>query len=142
MKITKFEQSDFDALENFKSKAWPVADQEHYSENKPKFFREEFTLVAKESERIMGYITVICDSGVAQIEPLMIDPEKKGQGMGSELLLEAEKVAKEIGIHKLWLETGKDWKAKDFYLKNGYSIRVELPNHIGKQTFVLMDKII
>ncbi|MCC7436278.1 GNAT family N-acetyltransferase [Candidatus Nomurabacteria bacterium] len=142
MKITKFEQSDFDKLEVFKSKAWPLADKEHYGENMPKFFNDKFTLVTEEDEKIIGYITVVCDSGVGQIEPLMVDPDKKGQGIGSQLLQEAENLAKDKGIHKLWLETGKDWKAKDFYLKHGYAIRTELSNHIGGHTFVLMDKII
>lgn len=142
MKITKFEQSQSEQLEVFKAKAWPVADIEHYRENPPHFFNESFTLVAEEDENIVGYITVVCDSGVAQIEPLMVDPDKKGQGIGSALLEETEKIAKEKGIHKLWLETDKEWKAKEFYLKHGYTIRAELPNHIGKQTFVLMDKFI
>ncbi|MBP6857676.1 MAG: GNAT family N-acetyltransferase [Candidatus Pacebacteria bacterium] len=142
MKITKFEQSDFNALENLKIKAWSSADKEHYGDNQPNFFKETFTLIAKDDYEVVGYITIICDSGVAQIEPLMVDPDKKGQGIGSVLLQEAEKIAKEKSIHKLWLETGKDWKSKDFYIKHGYIIRVELPNHTGNYDFVLMDKMI
>jgi GNAT superfamily N-acetyltransferase len=142
MKITKFEQSDFNALENLKAKAWSVADKEHYGEVLPNFFKEEFTLIAKEGDEVIGYITIICDSGVAQIEPLMVDPDKKGQGIGSDLLQEAEKIAKEKGIHKIWLETGEDWKAKEFYLKHGYTVRADLPNHTGGYNFVLMDKMI
>ena len=32
MKITKFEQSDFEQLGKMKKKAWSVADREHYDE--------------------------------------------------------------------------------------------------------------
>ena len=142
MKITKLEQSDSEALEALKAKAWSVADKEHYGEILPEFFKEEFTLLAKDGDGIVGYITVICDSGVAQIEPLMIHPDYKGKGIGSALLAEAEKLAKEKGIHKLWLETGEDWKAKEFYLKHGYTVRADLPNHTSGYNFVLMDKMI
>lgn len=142
MEIREITSEQKDTLENFKAKVWPLADQEHYSDKQPHFFNETFTLLAKEEEEIVGYVTVICDSGVAQIEPLMVGTDKKGQGIGTALLQEAEKSAKERGVHKLWLETGKDWKAKEFYLKHGYTIRTELPNHTGDQTFVLMDKII
>lgn len=142
MKIIKFEQSQVEKLEALKAKAWLIADLEHYGEHQPRFSNETFTLLAQEDNQVVGYITIICDSGVAQIEPLMVDPDKKGQGIGSALLQEAEKVAKEKGIHKLWLETGQDWKAKDFYLKHGYTVRADLPNHTGGYNFVLMDKII
>jgi GNAT superfamily N-acetyltransferase len=90
MEIIKLEQPDVSALENLKAKAWSVADKEHYGEILPNFFKEEFTLLAKEGEEVIGYITIICDSGVAQIEPLMVDPDRKGQGIGSLLLQEAE----------------------------------------------------
>ena len=77
---------------------------------------------------------------MAQIEPLMVDP--RGKGIGSALILAAETKAKEIGVHKMWLETGTTWKAKMFYEKCGYTVRIILPNHIAGYEFVLMDKMI
>lgn len=142
MNIKVLEESQKEKLEALKAKAWPVADLEHYGVNQPRFFNETFTLTVEEEGEFVGYITVICDSGVAQIEPLMVDPDKKGQGVGTALLREAEKLAKEKNIHKLWLETGVDWKAKEFYIKHEYNVRAELPNHIGGKTFILMDKFI
>ncbi len=142
MEIIEYTQEYQTQLEKLKSTVWSAADIEHYGDNQPYFFKEEFTLLAKEGDDVVGYITLICDSGVAQIEPLMVDPEKKGQGIGLYLLQEAEKLAKEKGVHKLWLETGEGWKAKEFYLKHGYSIRTELPNHTGEYNFILMDKMI
>jgi len=58
-------------------------DEEHYGVNQPKFFRDTFTLVAKDDEEIIGYVTVIIDSGVAQIEPLMVAIDRKEQGIGN-----------------------------------------------------------
>jgi GNAT superfamily N-acetyltransferase len=142
MKITKFEQKDFDILEKFKSKVWPVADKEHYGDNQPKFFKDQFILVAKTEEFFVEYINVLVDVDVALIETLIVDNQMIGEGIGSALIIAAQERVKDLGVHKVWLETGKDWKAKEFYLKHGYVIRTELPNHIGGQTFLLMDKMI
>jgi GNAT superfamily N-acetyltransferase len=139
--VVELKEEHENDLKVFKASVWPAADQEHYGENKPNFFKEEFTLLAKEEE-IVGYITVIADSGVAQIEPLMVAFDRKGEGIGTALLQAAEEKVKSFGCHKLWLETGTNWKAKEFYLKNGFTIRTILPNHIGNQDFVLMDKMI
>lgn len=142
MEIIEINSLNTSELESFKSQVWPLADKEHYGENQPKFFRSSFTLIAKENNEIVGYISVIIDTGVAQIEPLMVKAELKGKGIGTKLLQAAEKKAKEIGVHKIWLETGSDWLAKGFYEKHGYIVRTTLPSHTGGREFVLMDKMI
>ena len=142
MNIIEFTSNDQESFELLKSSSWPAADAEHYGTNPPQFFEETFTLLAKEDERAMGYIKVTCDSGVAKIDELMIDSDRKGQGIGTELLQAAEEKTKSLDCHKIWLETGSDWKAKDFYLKHGYQVRTVLPNHTGNREFVLMDKMI
>lgn len=142
MEIIEIKSSDIQELELFKSQVWPLADKEHYGENQPNFYRNTFTLVAKENHDIIGYISVIIDTGIAQIEPLMVKTELKGKGVGTKLLKSAEEKSKEIGVHKIWLETGSDWLAKIFYEKHGYSVRVILPNHTGGRDFLLMDKMI
>lgn len=142
MEITELNTSQSSELESFKSLVWPLADQEHYGENQPKFFKHEFTLIAKESDEIIGYISVIIDTGVAQIEPLMVKTDFKGKGTGTSLLKAAEEKARTLGAHKMWLETGSDWLAKNFYQKHGYQVRSILPSHTEGREFVLMDKIL
>ncbi len=142
MNITQLTTQEESNLESFKSLVWPTADKEHYGDNQPKFFKDEFTLIAKENDQIIGYITITIDSGVAHLEPLMIHPEFQGKGIGTELLKAAEEKVKSLGGHKIWLETGLDWKAKNFYEKNGYNVRTILPNHTDNRDFVLMDKMI
>lgn len=140
MHITEITEGQSEALEIFKSQVWPVADREHYGDTQPDFEKKNFTLVAKEGDDIVGYVSIIIDSGVAQIEPLMVHP--RGKGIGSALIQAAEARAKEMGTHKLWLETGSTWDAKKFYEKHGYSVRTILPNHTGGHEFVLMDKMV
>lgn len=145
-----------DALGEFAKKVWLAADKEHYGDTIPDFTRHKFTLVAREhasafknttseissSEDILGYIMVTIDTGVALVQPLMVKTELKGRGIGTQLMQAAEKKAKDLGAHKMCLETGVDWKAKDFYLKNGYAVRAVLPNHYGHYDSVLMDKML
>lgn len=142
MKIIEKTSLESIELESFKSQVWPLADLEHYKDQQPNFYKNEFTLIAKDNDQIVGYISVIIDTGVAQIEPLMVKTELKGQGIGTKLLESAEEKAKELGVRKIWLETGSDWLAKNFYEKHGYKIRTFLPNHTGGHEFVLMDKMI
>ncbi len=142
MEIIEIAKEQDSLLENIKSNAWPPADREHYGENQPEFYKKEFTLAVKESEEIVGYVSVIIDTGVAQIEPLMVKTERKGMGIGTMLIKAAEEKAKSLGAHKVWLETGSDWKSKAFYEKHGYSIRTILPNHTDGREFVLMDKML
>ena len=58
------------------------------------------------------------------------------------LISEAERKAKELGAHKISLETGLTWTAKSFYEKQGYQVRTILPNDVAHQDFVLMDKML
>jgi GNAT superfamily N-acetyltransferase len=142
MEILEISEHQINELDTLKSEAWSAADREHYGDNQPIFFRKEYTLAAKADGQFVGYITIIADSGVGQIEPLMVQPDLKGKGIGIALLKAAEDKAKSLGIHKIWLETGVDWKSKTFYEKHGYQVRAILPNHTGGREFVLMDKML
>ncbi len=134
------ESPNTETLEAFKAKVWPLADREHYHDSMPDFHKTTFTLIAKDADEIVGYTTLLIESGVAQLEPLMVYP--KGKGIGTSLIIAAEKKAKELNVHKIWLETGSTWEAKKFYEKHGYIVRSILPNHTGGYEFVLMDKML
>lgn len=142
MNIIEYTKNDYADLEAFKSLVWPAADREHYGANMPDFSKSEFTLIAKDGDTIVGYGTVSIDAGVAHFEPLMVATDRQGQGIGKALVKAREEKAKSLGAHKAWLETGATWKARAFHEKNGFVVRAILPNHIGHQDFVLMDKML
>lgn len=67
-----------------------------------------------------GLFGDIC-AGWLAIHVLWVDPELRGQGLGSQLLLQAEQQAKTAGAHSVVLDTF-DWQAEDFYLRHGYEV--------------------
>lgn len=58
---------------------------------------------------------------IAELKRIRIDPEKQGQGYGSDLLRDLEKRAVELGFSSLYLETAKARTLTlAFYDKQGY----------------------
>ncbi|EPS52323.1 acetyltransferase [Clostridium botulinum A1 str. CFSAN002368] len=55
------------------------------------------------------------------IDVLWIKEEYRKDGLGTKLLKEVEKIAKEKDCHLIHLDTF-DFQAKDFYIKHGYEI--------------------
>lgn len=55
------------------------------------------------------------------IDALWVKEEYRQTGLGSQLLSEIEKTAKEYGCHIVHLDTF-DFQSKDFYIKQGYDI--------------------
>ena len=73
-----------------------------------------------------GLLGDIC-AGWLNIHVLWVDPELRGRGLGSQLLLEAEQQAKAAGAHSVVLDTF-DWQAEGFYLRHGYEVLGRLPD--------------
>lgn len=55
------------------------------------------------------------------IDVLWVKEEYRKEGLGSKILNEIEKVAKDKGCYLIHLDTF-DFQAKDFYIKHGYDI--------------------
>lgn len=62
-----------------------------------------------------------------QIQLLWVDEEERGNGVGSQLLDEAEKVARERGCLYSLVDTFS-FQALPFYLRKGYEIKMTLDN--------------
>ncbi len=142
MQITELQSNEQNILQSFKDKEYPATDNEHYGDNIPDFTEKEFTLISKESEVITGQIHIVIRYGIAYIDSLLIGTEYRGKGLGKQLVEMAELKAKKDGAHKIWLETGSTWSARGFYEKLGYAVRAILPNDVGHQECVLMDKML
>ena len=68
------------------------------------------------------------------INELCIKTDRQGTGAGTFFLTEIEKAVKEMGIKQIFLLTGRDVPAYNFYKKNGYveeGNTVPLSKYIG-----------
>lgn len=140
--IVKLEDIDVSLLNKFKAEEWPEADREHYGEHNLDFSKNFYTLVArnKVDNKILAYISFFIELGVAQIDSLIVGKNSRRNGLAKKLINEVEVQVKSLGVHKIRLETGVDWKAKFLYEKLGYNTRAVLPNYYANRDFVLMDK--
>ena len=76
--------------------------------------------------------------GWMYVDILWVHENHRYKGIGSKLLLEAEKEAVHRGCHHVHLDT-MSWQAPEFYQKHGYEvigILPDIPN--GNQKYLLM----
>jgi ribosomal protein S18 acetylase RimI-like enzyme len=142
MKIFELDNNTEEELNQFKKKEYPISDKENYGDTHPNFTPIKFTLVAKKNEEIIGFISCVVKAGITYIDCVLVSFDHRRGGIGRRLVSEAENKAKELGSHKIWLETGSNWTAKKLYEKIGYSVRTILPNDTAHQEYVLMDKML
>ena len=98
-----------------------------YSEAyEPKYERVDFCkkLVDRDGRFLAGVIADVYKGESAYVEALFVEEPLRRQGLGTFLLQEAEKLAKENGAPMVLTSAG-DWNV-DFFNKNGYLIRGEL----------------
>ena len=76
--------------------------------------------------------------GWMYIDILWVQADFRRRGIGSKLLVEAEKEAARRGCHHVHLDT-MSWQAPDFYKKHGYEVIGVLPDiPSGNQKYLLM----
>lgn len=70
---------------------------------------------------IAGCVARMYCWNVAYVDTLWVDSKHCGKGLGSQLLTEVERTAKEKGCYLIHLDTF-DFQAKEFYEKHGYKV--------------------
>ena len=75
------------------------------------------------------------------IETLAVDQNCRKQGLGSRLVREAERIARERNCHAAWVDTFS-FQAPEFYTRLGYTPFGTLPNFpTGQQRIFLQKKL-
>ena len=89
--------------------------------------------------RIIGSVRTYVKSGTCYIGKLIVHPDYQGKGIGTKLLLEAEKQVSDVERYELF--TGqKSQMNLHFYGKNGYAV-FHKKKISEKLTLVFMEKI-
>lgn len=89
---------------------------------------EEINLNVKDPEGniIAGILSVFCWTWL-EVDILWVNENYRGQGYGSRLLIEVEKIAKDKGCTFIKLNTFS-FQAPDFYKKYGYKVIAAIDN--------------
>ncbi|HNQ13052.1 MAG TPA: GNAT family N-acetyltransferase [Bacteroidia bacterium] len=78
---------------------------------------------------------------IAEVKRMFVRPEYRKQGMAAAILKELESWAKELGIQKLVLETGrKQIEAIALYTKHDYEICENFEPYIGIENSICFEK--
>jgi GNAT superfamily N-acetyltransferase len=116
----------------FLDREWIVADKEHYGEPMDWDKHDAFYIKAMDGDRIVGVLDLVVSQGVAKIKDIIVDHKLRKQGIGRKLMEEAERMARKVGAHKMFLETGEDWEARKFYKSLGYKVAYIETTHFIK----------
>lgn len=123
-----------DKLVDYNLSQVPATQEENFIDLSRKVLSEDGKILA-------GIIVRMYCWRCIYIDTFWIDESMRGEGLGTLLLEEVERVAKENGSHLIHLDTF-DFQAKDFYLSHGYSVFGELEDCPKGHTRYFMSKVL
>lgn len=128
-------------LIEFQEKEWKPADIEHFGRIID-WKKETKVLKALDNNELVGILELTMQSGVMHIDSLIVKHNRQGEGIGKVLMEKAEIIAKQYKLHKIYLDTGKNWNATKFYEALGYKKTGELLKHLEKQDYIEYSKFL
>ena len=123
-----------DKLVDYNLSQVPATQEENFIDLSRKVLSEDGKIIA-------GIIVRMYCWKCIYIDTFWIDESMRGEGLGTLLFEEVERVAKENGSHLIHLDTF-DFQAKDFYLAQGYSVFGELEDCPKGHTRYFMSKVL
>lgn len=105
-------------------------------------FREkEYSFIAKEGKKVMGFISFKILGGVAYLSQIIVSKTTRGKGIGKRLIKKFESIARNKKCHLAYLETSERHKeALKFYKKNNYKTIITLKNNKFHFTWYILEK--
>ncbi len=90
-------------------------------------------------EKIVGGLLADIEWGWLHIDVLWVDESYRSQGIGTDLMEQAESEAKGMGVDNAFIET-TDFQALEFYEKRGYTVFAQLEDQPPGHTCYYMKK--
>ena len=137
--MIKIIRTSKNSVKAFYEETWHGVDFEHFGK-RVEWKERKFRFKALDGKRIVGTISGKFESGVLHVGALIVDESERGKGIGKALMLKAEEFGAKLGAHKIFLETGSDWKACKFYESIGYKKEADLPDHYYHIDHVIYSK--
>lgn len=119
----------------FNKREWSEANIEHFGHSSD-WNTKHFMLEAYDKNELIGSLSLKTEGGVGHISTMLVAKNHRRSGVGKKLMEKAKKIAQREKTHKIYLQTGKDWKSVIFYKKLGYKITGKLKNHYFNKDFI------
>ena len=116
LQIRKYKETDFDKVKNVcRENKYFLAHKESYTDN---YYTVFVGIVHK---KIIGVLVISRHSSNFYIDHIEVDPDYRGKGIGTELLIFTEKYVKQQNLKVIRLDTLEiNKKAQQFYKKNKF----------------------
>ncbi|QDW27104.1 GNAT family N-acetyltransferase [Pedobacter sp. KBS0701] len=152
--LRKAKEDDIEIIRDIAAATWPSAyldiigqPQIDYMLDKmynkgellKQFMEGHIFLIAEEGENqfgFAGYSIIGHDARIYKLHKLYVLPSAHGKGVGKILINEVFNQVKDAGGSALQLNVNKHNKAKDFYLKGGFTIKESVKLDIGEGYFM------
>ncbi len=101
-------------------------------------------VVAYDNDRPVGCGAIKeFDQNTMEIKRMYTTPVSRGKGLATQVLIELENWATELGYKKCVLETGKRQpEAIELYKKNGYAVIPNYGQYVGIENSVCFEKLL
>jgi len=153
IKIYKEEQEDYTTVEEVIKKAFKNAEHTDHCEHnlvstlrKSPEFVPELSLVAKDKNLIVGHILFTkiliknhdCEHEALALAPLSVLPSHQNKGIGSKLINEGNKIAKELGF-KAVIVLGHEKYYPKFGFKKASNYNIKAPFEVPDNAFMALE---
>jgi len=127
-------------IKEFEEKQWKLANIERYG--KVKIARKKaYRLVSSDKNGdIVGMADLLIDNNIAHLDSLIVSAKHRREGVGRDLVLAVEKIARKHKCTKIAFETEENWVAPKFYKKMHYKIIGKHKNHYFGTTCLIFTK--
>ncbi len=139
----KIVQSDPAELAAFMQLEWTPENIRRFGRYHAEMWRKTpGALAAYEDNELVGAATYYTRAGVGHLSELIVAAHRRGQGIGSALLVEFQARARAAGCHKLTLVTYWDPQAVGFYRRHGFAVEAVLFRDVHETDMCQMAKFI
>lgn len=128
-------------MQSFSKKEWTISDKKHFG-GRFDYHPIEGYIRAQENNIISGILHYKIQAGVMDIVSFIVGVDYQKKGIGRALIKSAEELAKKNKVHKLYLLTGIDWEAAQFYEKVGFIQTGILKNHHMNKDWIEFSKFL
>lgn len=148
--IRKAKEQDIEIIRDIAAATWPSTYLDIIGQNQIDYMLDKMYnkgellnqlmeghifLIAEDNENqfgFAGYSVVNHEQRVYKLHKLYVLPSAHGKGVGKILINEVFNQVKDSGASALQLNVNKHNKAKDFYLKGGFTIKESVKIDIGE----------